>query len=312
MSERTVLPLASLIQSSIMRVSRYCFTLNNFDNDDQARLRALGASVKYLVFGRETGTSGTPHLQGFVVFNTSTRFASAKRAIGQRAHLEAARGTNAQASDYCKKDGDFEEFGSLPAPQGTTNRFADFKQWVLEQPTKPSAALVAEEHPSIFLQYGRVMEWIDLIYPVIEEDPGEYRPYQQHLADLLSSDPDSRKIIFVVDPVGNTGKSWFVSKWFSENSDISQQLCVGKRDDIAHVVDESKRVFLFDIPRSQSEFLQYSILEKLKDRYVFSPKYNSRMKRLDHRPHVVVFMNEEPDRNKLSTDRYHVIRWNVI
>lgn len=295
-----------------MRVTRYCFTLNNFDHDDETRLRALGSQVKYLVFGREVGESGTPHLQGFVVFNTSTRFGAAKRAIGDRAHLEVARGTNEQAATYCKKENDFEEFGSLPPPAGKTNRFAEFKEWVLAQPTKPSAALVALEHPSVFLQYGRVMEWIDLIYPHVEVDPGEYRPYQLNLANLLSSEPDSRKITFIVDPVGNTGKSWFVAKWFSENADISQQLCVGKRDDIAHVIDESKRVFLFDIPRSQSEFLQYSVLEKLKDKVVFSPKYNSRMKRLEHRPHVVVFMNEDPDMNKLSRDRYHIIRWNTI
>ena len=42
---------------------------------------------------------------------------------------------------------------------------------------------------------------------------------------------------------------------------------------------------------------------------MFSPKYNSRMKILDKVSHVVVLMNEMPDRNKLSADRYKITRW---
>jgi hypothetical protein len=111
----------------------------------------------------------------------------------------------------------------------------------------------------------------------------------------------NRKIIFVVDPTGGSGKSWFVRWWLSTNGELTQVLSIGKRDDLAYAIDESKKFFLFDIPRSQSEFFQYSVVEKLKDRMVFSPKYGSRTKMLQHCPHVVVFMNEEPDRNKLAT-----------
>ena len=57
------------------------------------------------------------------------------------------------------------------------------------------------------------------------------------------------------------------------------------------------------------EFLRYEILEMLKDRMVFSPKYASRMKFLHRVPHVVVFSNEYPAMDKMSDDRYdiHVI-----
>jgi hypothetical protein len=69
-------------------------------------------------------------------------------------------------------------------------------------------------------------------------------------------------------------------------------------------VDESKRIFLFNIPRGQMEYLQYSVMEQLKDRMVFSPKYQSSTKLLRFVPHVVVFCNEAPDMEKMTADRY--------
>jgi len=179
----------------------------------------------------------------------------------------------------------------------------------LASTSKPTPALVAAEYPSIYLQYGRVMEWIDLIYPVNVPVDGEYRQHQQHLATILEQPPSDRKIYFVVDTVGNTGKSWFIKKWMQTHLAETQMLSIGKRDDLAHTVDPSKRFFLFDLPRSGSEYLQYTILEQLKDRFIFSPKYHSRTKVLEHLPHVVVFMNEHPDMTKLSADRYEIINW---
>lgn len=292
--------------------NRWCFTLNNYTDDDVRRLRALEESVRYLVIGRETGAEGTPHLQGFVVFNTRLRLTSVKRSLGNSCHVEVARGTSSQAADYCKKDGNFEEFGILPNPQGKTNTFEDLKTWVQSQPTKPTKAQIAELYPRLYLQYGRVMEWVDLIYPQEFVVPGEYRNHQSRLADQLILPADDRTITFIVDPVGGTGKSWFIKKWLSDHADITQVLSIGKRDDLAYAIDPAKSVFLFDLPRSQSEFLQYSVLEQLKDRIIFSPKYTSTTKTLNTVPHVVVFMNEEPDRNKLSVDRYDVINWHTL
>lgn len=289
--------------------TRYVFTLNNYVDADLQRLRDLAASCRYLVFGREVGESGTPHLQGFVIFGTSVRFNRAKRSLGDRCHIEPARGSSRQASDYCKKDGDYEEFGTCPGPQGKTNRFEEFKEWVVTQPIKPTSARVAEFFPGIFLQYGRCMEWIDLIYPSSFEVRGEYREHQRRLADGLDVPADDRTITFVVDERGGTGKSWFIKKFLSLHPERTQVLSIGKRDDLAHAIDERKSVFLFDLPRSQSEYLQYSVLEQLKDRMIFSPKYLSRTKTLDTVPHVVVFMNELPDMNKLSHDRYNLIHW---
>lgn len=285
---------------------RWCFTLNNYDDGAPRRLAALAEECQYLVFGREVGANGTPHLQGFVIFKSNHRLAAAKRKIDDRAHVETARGTSQQAADYCKKEGNFEEFGELPTNQGKRNDFAELKEWVIAQGSKPTAAEIAEGFPGLFIKYGRIMEWVDLIYPSVPEVQGEPREWQRDLRRDLDQPPDDRRVIFVVDPIGGKGKTWFC-KWFtSENADTTQILRIGKRDDIALTIREGKSVFLIDVPRSQSEYLQYSILEQLKDGMVFSPKYESRMKFIP-KCHVVVFMNESPDPNKLSRDRYHTI-----
>lgn len=293
-----------------MQSKRWCFTLNNYTAEEFASFITKGddPSVVYMVFGREVGENGTPHLQGFIIFNRNFRFRRVKEFLSPRVHVEVTRGTSQQASDYCKKDGDFIERGVLPGPQGRTNRFDDFRDWVMSCDHKPTPSEVALQFPSIYLQYGRVMEWIDLVYGHKMTVPSPFRPYQQALADDLKEDADDRVVKFIVDEEGNKGKSFFVRKYFLENSD-TQVLSIGKRDDLAHCIDESKRVFLFDLPRSGAEFLQYSVLEQLKDGFIFSPKYNSRTKILSKKAHVCVFMNEQPDFTKLSEDRYEIINW---
>lgn len=97
------------------RLSRWVFTLNNYTDDEVDNLVVnCEPASSYLVFGREVGNNGTPHLQGFVIFPTSKRFNAVKALVGERAFLARARGTNQQAADYAKKDGEYEEFGELP------------------------------------------------------------------------------------------------------------------------------------------------------------------------------------------------------
>lgn len=47
--------------------TQFCYTLNNYDDDDVLRLRALHTiatnRVQYHAFQAEVGESGTPHLQ---------------------------------------------------------------------------------------------------------------------------------------------------------------------------------------------------------------------------------------------------------
>jgi len=88
----------------------FAFTWNNYTDESEDCLKAL--EYKYLLYGKEVGESGTPHLQGMITFNNQR---SLKAVIKQLkgCHVEQAKDAVALA-EYCKKDGDIYEDGDAP------------------------------------------------------------------------------------------------------------------------------------------------------------------------------------------------------
>jgi len=82
------------------RTRSWCYTLNNYTEEERDGLRAL--SCAYNVFGYERGDEGTPHLQGYIHFKEKKSLQAVKKVM-PRAHLEPRKGTVDQAVDYCKK-----------------------------------------------------------------------------------------------------------------------------------------------------------------------------------------------------------------
>lgn len=92
------------------RSRAYVFTLNNYTQEEE--LYVQGVECVYMVYGREVGESGTPHLQGFVYFKSQRSF-NAMRKLFPRAHVEISSNL-AGSIQYCKKDGDLFEKGVAP------------------------------------------------------------------------------------------------------------------------------------------------------------------------------------------------------
>lgn len=288
----------------------WCFTLNNYTIGDLNRIDDLVTTASddfaYVIYGKEVSATGTPHLQGFVSLKKRTRLLRVKDLIGSNPHVEVARKVPA-AIQYCKKDGDWKEFGSLKASkQGGRSDLEEFKAAV--KGGMLSLSDIRENHSDVYAKYQRFcVEYIQDHYPKVTVPDYELRPWQQDLKSRLEEPPDRRKIIFVVDEQGNSGKSWFAHSYARQVGDSVQVLLPGRKVDMAYALKPGLRVLFLDAPRSkQGEFIQYDFLEDLKNGYVFSTKYESRIKTYEPL-HVVVNMNEPPDRTKLSEDRFVVI-----
>ena len=142
------------------RYRRWCFTLNNYTEDDYHRLQLLDtdADIRYLVVGKETGDSGTPHLQGYVELRRACRLGGIKDILGiPGGHFEGARGTSQQNLEYCSKQDPNPLVLGQPGDQSQGHR-TDLDQVADLVKSGASARRVLEEYPSTFIKYARGVE----------------------------------------------------------------------------------------------------------------------------------------------------------
>lgn len=285
------------------RARSYCFTLNNYNDDELATLREAGRSAKYLVMGLEVGESGTPHVQGYVVFQSAKTLSAAKATLGARCYLERARGTPEEASNYCKKDGSYEQFGTLPQ-QGKRNDLRAFLGAVDDNVRCPK--VLRREHPEVCAKYPTYVRQI-----LADSRPKPDTPdillqlWQQACIDVIKAPTVDRKIHFVIDAEGGLGKSTFAT-YVESIFDNVQVMKPGQYKDMAFELDEDVKIFILDCPRSRCDIIQWHFLEDIKDGRVQSSKYESHTKRVKD-VKVFVFSNEGVPQGKLSADRIDII-----
>lgn len=79
--------------------------------------------VNYICWGIETcPDTGKVHMQGYLELEKKKTFCGVKKMMGsQTVHLEKRHGTQDQAIDYCKKDGQFYELGKKKAQGGRSD-----------------------------------------------------------------------------------------------------------------------------------------------------------------------------------------------
>lgn len=129
----------------------YCFTLNNFTDADTTSISDFFPRLAtYVIFGREVGESGTPHLQGYIQFTEKKRLTALKKLL-PTAHWEVARGTPEENKTYCSKDGHVTEHGSMVS-QGQRS---DLQSLVALIDTGASRKRIADEMPEMVIKYSR-------------------------------------------------------------------------------------------------------------------------------------------------------------
>lgn len=149
----------------------WCFTINN----PKLGWNELNTvkNWEYMVAGIELGEKTiTPHLQCFVCYKVRTKFSTVKIQL-PTAHIEKMMGTPIQASEYCKKDGDFMEFGELPDYYGGKaggdakharygNAIALSKAGKFEE--------MEDQHPDMYWNNYNTMKRINMDHPAPVED----------------------------------------------------------------------------------------------------------------------------------------------
>lgn len=183
---------------------RWCFTINNPTDDERNSLSSFLETdlCTYAIVGEETGLNGTPHLQGFVIFDSKQTLHWCKEKLCRRGHYEPTIGTSRQASDYCKKEDHYREFGTFPNAAGKRSDIEAFTEWCRGLDHTPSEREIANAYPAIFVKYPRLIELVTHVrpHPVITDV--ELRDWQVDLDEMLMEDPDDRSIVFCIDELG--------------------------------------------------------------------------------------------------------------
>jgi len=130
----------------------WCFTSFLLNEDF---IQACACS--YIVYGREKcPETSRIHLQGYIEFSDAKTMSSVKKLFNDKTlHLERRKGTAEQASQYCKKDNDFFEKGSL-SRQGQRTDLTEIINEVSVGTT--SVDTIVMTRPELFHQYGRTLD----------------------------------------------------------------------------------------------------------------------------------------------------------
>lgn len=245
----------------------WVFTVNDFSEDDVEWFHGSNGSGVWtkLVFQIEKGETGNVHLQGVMRFKKKIRKPT-KVVPVKGAHWEKMKGTTEQAIRYASK-----EDTRVDGP------------WFygVKRPIELK-----------YLKYEDMYDW------------------QKEVVDLCKEEPDDRSIRWYWEPDGGVGKSALVRHLCIEQDAIVMS---GKAADMKYGIAQyaeknmgnGPRVVIFDVPRSNLEYLSYTGIEEIKNGTFYSSKYESGMV-LINPPHVLVFANEPPKYEAMSADRWRV------
>ncbi len=173
----TVYPVSKCSAIQMTRptmTKQFCFTANNFSTEEEkTTIKSAFACgddqfVTYCIMGYE-GVGKTPHIQGFTqvakacrwtklnkllpggAVKKAKRTAEQKRWQGWHWENKVRNSTNEEARDYCKKEGDWEEWGEFSgSKQGRRTDLVDVAELIA---TGADKATIFKAHPSAFLKY---------------------------------------------------------------------------------------------------------------------------------------------------------------
>jgi len=229
------------------------------------------------IIGSEYGESKTPHLQGYFEFKNQMDFSVLKK-LCPEGHWEKTIGSRDQNIAYCSKEQNV-LINDFPEKEKNSKELKELKKLrILEK------------------RYKEVT-WKD---------------WQKQIIDIIEGPKNNRIINWIYEKNGNVGKTFLCNYIYMKYTSV---LGSGKKADIAFAInsflDENKQVdpdvILLDIPRTNLDYVNYGMLEKLKDGLFQSGKYESCDIFFEEIPHLFCFANEPPRYDNISLDRWNII-----
>lgn len=276
---------------------RQCLITSYEDSEPQF----IADQMEYLNYQQEIcPNTQRLHWQIYVQFKKRLRLTQVKAIFGATVHVDVVHVDNG-ASRYCLKDataveGTRREFGTYRASgrgggqRLTTNQITECNSWqeVLALPN-----------------VGFQLNWAREVWhtrPVSIDTVTDLRPWQQEEFTGLQAQ-DERTVRFIVDFEGGQGKTK-LAQYMAKH--LQAFYCTGgKTADIMHAFQDQEYV-VFDLARCTSqEYWPYQTMEFFKNGMGFACKYAS-ASRVFKPCKIIVFCNQEPDRSRLSDDRFSV------
>lgn len=257
---------------------KWCFTLNYGKKEETTKDDCIVLAVpvidkikeycKFYIVSLECITRY--HLQGYIETKKKMRFSQIKLILGDKAHIEPAKGNRDANKIYCGK-----------APLYT------WKSEDTEKYTAEELGLITKD---------QLFDWQKEIIQIIDKAPEKRKIYW-----YWSKKGGVGKTEFI-KYLCHHHNAQFVQ---GAKKDIMN--CIMGNDNKVSIKEKLglRPVIILGFSRSVEDYVSYDGIESLKDGIIFNSKYESRCEMIPT-PHIFIFCNFEPDRDMMSKDRWVV------
>jgi len=138
----------------------------------------------------------------------------------------------------------------------------------------------------------------------------EYYPWQLKVKDILEGPVDKRKIYWIYDLEGNSGKSYFCKHLMLREGKWRNIRCFysGKLSDIALSLKKDVQNYtiikniIFDIPRCEKDTIDFELIEGLKNGLLC----NRYVQLIIPISNIIIFSSSLPNSNNFPSDRMEI------
>lgn len=223
------------LQGSLIK--KYCFTFNNYKEFQYRLIDGLFQELcTQFMFGQELApTTGTEHLQGFVVLKKQMRITELIKRIPFPIHWIVMKGTIADNIKYCSKGQNVVSYG---CPKSKEELRVDYE----------------------ILKYNDLYKWQQEVYDFIEYEKPDGRTLHWFY-DMNGCKGKSE----LCTMLAFEGKTLCIEG--GKYEDVKNIIFNAKMDDIKCVI--------IDVPRNNGSCVSYSAIEDILNRKITNTKYET-------------------------------------